>query len=78
MMYFNGQGVSQDDAAALSWFRKAADQGYAPAQNKLGLMYLIGRGVSQDDAIAANWLQKAADQGYAPAQDNLGLMQGVL
>ncbi len=31
-MYANGQGVPQDDAEAVKWFRKAADQGdpYGP------------------------------------------------
>ena len=28
--YNEGQGVPQDGAAAVSWFRKAADQGHAP------------------------------------------------
>jgi TPR repeat protein len=30
LMYTTGQGVQQDDAAAALWFRKAAEQGYAP------------------------------------------------
>ena len=30
-MYENGRGVPQDDAIAVSWYRKAADQGHAPA-----------------------------------------------
>jgi len=34
-MYANGRGVRQDDAAAASWFRKAADQGLAEAQKKM-------------------------------------------
>ena len=29
VMYANGQGVPQDDAQALDWYRKAADQGDA-------------------------------------------------
>ena len=35
----NGQGVAQDYAQALDWFRKAADQGNADAQCNLGSMY---------------------------------------
>ena len=38
-MYAKGQGVPQDYSKALSWFRLAADQGNALAQNALGLMY---------------------------------------
>ena len=67
--------------AAVDQFGKAAEQGYAPAQNTLGLMYTRGLGVTRDDAEAVNWYRKAAEQGYAPAQNNLGLMyqngQGV-
>jgi hypothetical protein len=37
-----GQGVPQVDAAALSLYRKAADQGNATALYLLGLLYTIG------------------------------------
>jgi hypothetical protein len=80
-MYEDGQGVSQDYAAALRWFQKAADQGVHTAQFNLGLMYTIGRGVLQDYAAAMSWYRKAADQGDAEAQFNLGVIyangQGV-
>jgi len=32
LMYRKGQGVTQDDAGAVRWYRKAADQGAAAAQ----------------------------------------------
>ena len=32
VMYDNGQGVRQDDAQAVQWYRKAAEQGHAKAQ----------------------------------------------
>ena len=80
-MYQSGQGVTQDHAEAVRWYRKAADQGYAVAQNNLGVMYGSGLGVRQDHAEAARWYRKAADQGYVNAQNNLGVMyqsgQGV-
>ena len=57
-----------DDATALMWFRKAADQGYVTAQLNLGTMYLTGRGVPKDDGIAFSWFRKAAEQGDATAQ----------
>lgn len=40
-----GRGVIRDDAEALRWFRRAADQGHAEAQYTLGAMYSLGRGV---------------------------------
>lgn len=36
--YEKGQGVPQDDAQALAWYRKAAEQGHAKAQYNLGVM----------------------------------------
>ena len=50
--YLDGDGVPQDDAEAVRWWRLAADQGQAEAQFNLGLMYANGRGVPQDDAEA--------------------------
>ena len=46
-MYVLGRGVTQDDAMAVKWFRKAAEQGYAPAQNNLGEMRRQGRGLAK-------------------------------
>ncbi len=78
-MYSNGQGVPQDYAEAVKWYRKAAEQGATEAQNSLGFMYYKGRGVPQDYAEAVKWFRKAAGQGHSRAQSNLGLMyiQGI-
>jgi len=65
---------------AIDQFRKAAEQGYAPAQYTLGLIYTRGRGgVAKDGAQAVAWFRKAADQGYVQAQDSLGsiYLQGL-
>ena len=64
--------MTQDDAEAAKWSRKAAEQGDSMAQFNLGLMYDNGRGVPQDNTEAAKWYRKAAEQGYANAQFNLG------
>gem|GEM_PF-1430491 len=48
-----------------------AEEGYAGAQNYLGLMYQRGLGVSQDGALAKQWYQRAAEQGYVWEHDNL-------
>ena len=50
---------------AMEWFRKAAEQGEARAQMKLGLMYQTGGGVAQDDKEAVKWYRKAAENGIA-------------
>ena len=65
-----------DDAEAVIWFRLAAAQGHATAQNNLGVMYGSGEGVPQDDAEAVIWYRLAAAQGHATAQYNLGVMYG--
>ena len=62
-MYHKGKGVPQDDAEAVKWYRKAAEQGNADAQNWLGWMYQNGKGVPPDDAEAVEWYRKAAEQG---------------
>ncbi|MGD9536786.1 MAG: tetratricopeptide repeat protein [Alphaproteobacteria bacterium] len=74
LMYDDGQGVDQDDAKAVYWYRKAAESGHDGAQNNLGLMYASGQGVRRDDVEAVAWWRKAAEQGYAKAQYNLGVM----
>tara|TARA_R110002072_G_scaffold156742_1_gene307269 strand:+ start:4565 stop:5863 length:1299 start_codon:yes stop_codon:yes gene_type:complete len=73
-MYHNGKGVPPDYAQAVTWYRKAADQGHAKAQYNLGVMYAKGEGVPQDYKQAVTWYRKAADQGNAEAQNNLGLI----
>jgi Sel1 repeat len=66
--------VSQDYAAAVTWYRRAADQGHPDALFYLACMHDLGKGVPIDSAAAANWLSKAADQGQTDAQFNLGAM----
>ena len=38
VLYDNGQGLPQDDAQAIAWYRKAAEQGLPQAQVNLGIM----------------------------------------
>ena len=67
-MYDQGEGVKQDYAEAVRWYRKAADQGDADAQFCLGVMYYNGNGVKQDYAEAVRWYFKAAEQGHEEAK----------
>jgi TPR repeat protein len=62
----------KDATEKVTWLRKAAEQGYAPAQNGLGWKYKRGDGVQKDAAQAAYWYRKAAEQGDAEAQSSLG------
>ena len=62
---------------AATWYRKAAEQGYAPAQYKLGFMYEKDLGVIQDYPQAALWYRKAAEQGFTLAQFSMGIMYDI-
>jgi hypothetical protein len=66
--------VTEDDAQAASWYRKAADQGSASGQNMLGMMYELGRGVPKDYGQAMRLFRKSADQGDSSGQMLVGSM----
>ena len=74
VMYLDGKAVAPDLRAAVDWFEKAAEQGYAPAQYNLGVSYYEDRGALQSFAEAAEWFRHAAAQGYGPAAYNLAAM----
>ena len=74
LMYELGQGVPQDYAEAVKWYRLAAEQGDVGAQFKLGFIYGNDKGVPQNYAEAVKWYRLAAVQGDAIAQSNLGIM----
>jgi len=71
--YYFGEGVPQNYAEAIKWYRKAAEQGHADAQFRLGICYGDGKGVPQDYTEAVKWLRKAAEQENAHAQFCLGV-----
>lgn len=73
-MYCVGQGVPKDLTTGISWYQRAADQGFAPGQLALGTMYYNGEGVKQDYGVAAKWFRLAADKGYDRAQSNLAAL----
>ena len=51
-MFANGRGISKDDAEAVRWYRKAAEQGNAKGQNNLGSCpNEKGQGVSKDEDL---------------------------
>jgi hypothetical protein len=58
-----GRGAPQDLTKAAKWYRRAAELGYADAQNDLAKLYDDGRGVPQDNVQAYVWYSLAADRG---------------
>jgi len=62
-MYWQGQGVPRDHREAAKWYLKAAEQGYARAQNDIGFMYGFGEGIPpRDDVQAYKWLSLAIER----------------
>ena len=51
-MYYRGEGISEDYAEALKWYRKSANQGFAKAHVNLGVMYDNGKGIPENDVKA--------------------------
>jgi len=70
-LHFHGRGVSQDQVAAFSWVRKAAEKGHALAQFSAGWSYNYGKGVPEDLVEAVKWYRKAAEQGHKKAKEQL-------
>jgi len=67
------QMENPQEETELERIRKAAEQGDAEAQYKLGVCYKKGSGVSFSLSEAAEWFRKAAEQGLAEAQYELGV-----
>ncbi|MBE8189786.1 MAG: sel1 repeat family protein [Candidatus Thioglobus sp.] len=62
------------DLQAFEWMLKAANSGYAPAQNNVGLSFLHGLGVEKNDNKAFAWFKKAAKQNLPDAQNQLAIL----
>ena len=60
----------EDDAKR--WYLKAAEKGYAPAQDALAACYARYYWDDESQKQAELWNKMAAEQGYAPAQASLG------
>ena len=58
-------------AEAVSWFRKAAEQGHAEAQNSIGYAFETGDAGYTNLVEAYMWYQLAVKQGEARSQVNL-------
>lgn len=76
-MHQNGVGVEKDAAQAVYWFQKSAEQGFADAERRLGLMYYRGDGVAKDLSIAKMWLRRAAGHGVEEAKELLAQMPPI-
>ncbi|MGY9002302.1 MAG: tetratricopeptide repeat protein [Rhodospirillales bacterium] len=58
-IYFTGEVIQKDYGEALIWFRKSANQGYAPAQYLMGGMFEEGWAVARNYIEAYKWFTLA-------------------
>ena len=80
-MYKHGKGVGPDIQKAIEWYIKSAEQGYASAQNDLGVTFgrlaekLASINSETESEVYATksyeWFEKAAEQNYPVAQYNI-------
>jgi uncharacterized protein len=72
--YFSKVRTDFENAQAVKWFWKAAEQNHAKAQGCLGLCYATGDGVPRNFIEAYKWFNLASIQGIVSAtthRDNL-------
>ena len=68
-MIFAGEGVQENCIEGVKWWRKAAEQGYAPAQNSMGYVSMgdvCFEGEPHDYLMAYMWFELATSQGEEP------------
>ena len=63
LLYHDGRNVPQDDAEAIEWYERAADQGFGLAQLHLGMIHAArGHGLPPDNLTACMWFILAASR----------------
>jgi TPR repeat protein len=70
----NLMGILSAEKEAWPWYKKAAEQGFAPGQLNLAYFNIMGTTVPKDLENAFFLMEMAAEQGYPVAQYYLGLM----
>ena len=74
-LHEQGAGTPKDPGKALLHYRQAAEAGYAPSQNRLGLIYAKGNQAAKvDPEEARQWFRRSAEQGFPAGAYNLALL----
>ncbi len=83
LAYSRGErGYRQNHKKAFHWLTRAAEQGYPPAENNLGVYHILGRGIPVDQSQAHFWFQRAfahdsVSIGYMNLQRIRRLISGI-
>lgn len=75
-MLRTGLGVKRNQAEALIWYRRAAEQGHLAAQCNLGTSLYRGWGTEPSPQKAIDWWLQAALSGSGYAMYNIGIAIG--
>jgi tetratricopeptide (TPR) repeat protein len=76
-LYENGEGSVIDAAEAITWYRKAADQGYQPAQLELGRIYQRGEEEAKAPGETAKWFHKVTERANAEEMRRLAWLMAA-
>lgn len=78
MLYYNGQGVAENEKRAIELLSRSAKAGNVEAMYQLGNVYTFGHSIARlvddPDVEAAKWYHQAAMAGNADAQYSLALL----
>ena len=70
-IFYNGLGVKRDYEKALTWFKKAAEQGNIPAADLAGWMNESGLGTNRNYKEAIHWYKIGSSKGSSFAEQRL-------
>lgn len=70
--------ASRDETRAIYWLKKAANSGFAQAQDALGMAYLQAKGVERNPQLAKEWFEKALEGGLQSASKHLQMADALI
>jgi TPR repeat protein len=71
-------GIPSDKVEALRWYRKAAENGYGPAQIVMGDFCSFGDGVPMDFKQSLAWYRRAQARNTPNAKERIGGLLAIL
>lgn len=73
-MYYYGQGLKENPARGITFYKAAFARGDIYAMRNLGIAYREGKGVKKDITNALALFKKASDGGHPSAPTDIGAM----